>query len=200
MGSVATPNFATAAKVNLDNTSQLKNYDEMYGSLHDFKQGGFGGYSPQEIGMMQSANEKNIYNATNAGMTNARNTAAGNGLSPNAVINAGVGFANKAIDSTDNLNYNITKDNRTMVEQGRQSWLNKMMELSQQVQSNASGQFAQNQAVTNQYSENDLNRYKIDKANETNWGSIIGSLIGEGSKFLTGGMASHWGREEEEEE
>lgn len=184
MGAPKAQEATTPEKVNLADTAQFVNYGEIKDQLRGFSKT-FGGMSAGEETQIKAMAERNLNAYGNKAVADATNTAAASGLSPNAVLKAQSDFSAKAIDKMGELDYNINKDNRETVNAGRQSWLQKMLELSQGVSANNTGRFGQNVAVSNAYNANEEMRYRNDKANDIDWGAIAGMIGGSSLQLAT---------------
>lgn len=191
MGAPERPTLSTPNRVALDDASQYKNYGEIKSGLDGFAKT-FGAMDPTEIAQMKALTERNLNNYGLKAITDAKNTAAGSGLSPTSVIKAQSDFADKAIDKMGELDYNITKSNRELSTAGKMSWLEKMMQLSQGVAGTAQARFNQENAIANMANQNELKRYEIDRENDVDWGSILGGVLGKGIDLFSGGMGSGW--------
>lgn len=192
MGSnTAKPQLSTPNRVRLDDPSQFINYAEIKGGLDNFTKT-YGAMDPIEIAQMKALRERALNSYGQKAIFDAKNTAAGYGLSPTSIIKAQSDFSNKAIDQMGEIDYDITKTNREIVNRGRQEWLSKLMALSQQVAGNATGRFNQEMGIYNMANENELRRYEIDKANETKWEEILGSIVGSGASLFSAGMGPGW--------
>lgn len=167
---VAEPNIKSISKVRLDDASQVYGMDEMEAADRQFAKGGFGQIGSGELDQLRNLTMRGLKGQEAGLLDNLTKQTAQHGLSGASTIRGLTDFSKSAADTVAGQEYNITSQNRQLMNAGFKDYMNRMMQRSQRVEGNAMNRFGQEKAQVDAYNENAWKKYMI----QPDYGAVAG--------------------------